>query len=244
MNAAMLNRSAELAVHCRAISKSYGAGLSRSSVLAGVDLDATCGQMTFICGPSGCGKTTLLSIIAGVLEPDDGRVDIFSTPMRSLSRRARAQFRSRNIGFVLQQFNLLPALDLVENVSVPLLITGQTVRSANKAALAALERVGIAEHAMRHPSELSVGQQQRVAIARAIVHAPRLIICDEPTGSLDGQAGTKIMELLQDLSLTINSAVLVVTHDSRAMAFADRTYALSNGSLIHKDVPEQQVAVQ
>jgi putative ABC transport system ATP-binding protein len=244
MNAAMPNRSIELAVHCRTISKSYGAGLSRSSVLVNVDLDATCGQMTFICGPSGCGKTTLLSIIAGVLEPDDGRVDIFSTPMRSLSRRARAQFRSRNIGFVLQQFNLLPALDLVENVSVPLLITGHPVRSANKAALAALERVGIAEHARRHPSELSVGQQQRVAIARAIVHAPRLIICDEPTGSLDGQAGTKIMELLQDLALTSNSAVLVVTHDSRAMAFADQTYALSNGSLIHRDVSERQEAVQ
>ncbi len=236
--------SADIVVRCASISKSYGAGALRTPVLKSVELDAACGELTFICGPSGCGKTTLLSIIAGILEPDSGQVELFSTPLSGLTGRARAQFRSRNIGFVLQQFNLLPALDLVENVAVPLQIIGQPARVAHRLALDALHRVGIGEHARRHPSELSVGQQQRVAVARAIVHAPRLIICDEPTGSLDGGAGITIMKLLQDIARTGDSAVLVVTHDHRAMSFSDRTYELSAGSLVDRGTSkEREVAL-
>ncbi len=243
MTDAARNSSTGLAVRCHSISKSYGAGPSRSSVLKSVELQASCGELTFICGPSGCGKTTLLSIIAGVLKPDVGAVEIFSTPLDRLSNRARARFRSHNIGFVLQQFNLLPALDLVENVAVPLQIIGRSARTARRLATESLARVGIAEYAKRHPPELSVGQQQRVAVARAIVHSPRLIICDEPTGALDGEAGAKIMQLLHDVARSSESAVLVVTHDHRAMTFADRIYELSDGSIVPRGRPGEWVTV-
>lgn len=241
MTGAGSDTAGQIAVRCRSISKSYGSGLSRTRVLRDVEFEAALGDLTFIRGPSGSGKTTLLSIIAGVLRPDSGGVEIFSRSLYGMRGGTRAKFRSRNIGFVLQQFNLLPALDLIENVAVPLQIAGSSTGVAHRFARLALARVGIADLARRHPPELSVGQQQRVAVARAIVHSPRLIICDEPTGALDGATGSAVMQTLRDIAASTGTAIIVVTHDHRAMQFADRVYRMSGGSLVDETVAREEV---
>ena len=220
-----------VAVRCTNIVKEFGEGETRIRVLHGIDLEVATGAMTYIVGPSGCGKTTLISIIAGILSAEAGEVDVFGVRLANLSRSRLARFRADNIGFIFQQFNLLPTLTATENASVPLLVKGAPERVANRRARELLASVGLESHLDKFPSELSGGQQQRVAIARALAHEPRLVISDEPTASLDAQAGQSVMQILRDHALAPNRAVIVVTHDNRIFHFADRIVRMSDGRI-------------
>jgi putative ABC transport system ATP-binding protein len=217
------------AVCCRGLTREFGSGPDRVLALAGIELEVRLGELTLLVGPSGCGKTTLLCIIAGLLEPTAGTVSVLGTDLATLSDQKKTAFRRVQIGFVFQQYNLLPALTATENVAVPLLIAGVPRRAALTRADAALERVGLRERKRALPAQLSGGQQQRVAIARALVHEPRLLVCDEPTAALDARAGHNVLELLREVAVQPGRAVLVVTHDSRVFPFGDRIIHLSDG---------------
>ena len=219
----------DLAVSCRGVTKAYGTGPDAVHALRGVDLDVYAGELLMLVGPSGCGKTTLISVIAGILDQDAGIVNVFGHDMKGMRQRARTAYRGRSIGFVFQAFNLLPALTAAENVAVPLLILGVPRREAIERGRALLDSVGIGNRYKALPSELSGGQQQRVAIARALVHEPKLIVCDEPTSSLDQDTGHKIMEILRDVALAADRALVIVTHDSRTFSFADRIAKMNDG---------------
>jgi putative ABC transport system ATP-binding protein len=182
-----------------------------------------------IVGPSGCGKTTLLSVICGTLKFDEGEVSVFDQKLRSMRNGDITRFRRENIGFIFQQFNLIPTLTAVENVSVPLILQGLSASDAEKRAKSMLEKVGLGEKIKSYPNQLSGGQQQRVAISRALVHEPRLIICDEPTASLDSASGHKTLELLRQSAVHPDRCVIIVTHDSRIYEFADRIVQMDDG---------------
>lgn len=220
-----------LAITCRGVTKDFGTGETRVRALRGIDLEIGFGQMTLLVGPSGCGKTTLLSVVAGILEPTDGAVTVLGESLNELSGREKVEFRARNIGFVFQQFNLLPALTAAENSAVPLIILGQRRRAAVARAAELLKQLGLAHRLHAFPPQLSGGEQQRVAIARALVHDPRVVVCDEPTSALDAQTGGAIMQLLRDRAVQPERAVIVVTHDSRAFHFADRIVTMNDGKI-------------
>jgi putative ABC transport system ATP-binding protein len=216
----------------RGLEKSFGDGRERRQVLHGIDLDAGDGQLMMLVGPSGCGKTTLLSLVAGTLALDAGTIEVFGEKLHAMSKRALTAFRARNIGFIFQQFNLIPTLTLAENASVPLLIQGMRSGPAEKKARYWLERVGLGDRWKNRPSQLSGGQQQRVAIARALVHDPRLIICDEPTAALDAQNGTIVMDIFRETARQPGRAALVVTHDNRIFQYADRIAQMDDGRIV------------
>jgi len=213
----------------RNVSKTFGVGEAKTHALKGVNFDAREGELLMIVGPSGCGKTTLLSVIAGTLEFDAGEVDVFHARLHGMVKSEITNFRGRNIGFIFQQFNLIPTLSALENVSVPLLINGISRSRAEKKATEVLEKVGLNGRGHDRPTNLSGGQQQRVAIARALVHEPKLIICDEPTSALDKDTGQQIMELLRDVARAPGRCVIVVTHDNRIFKFADRMTEMEDG---------------
>src|SRR5262245_12382351 len=173
------------AVRARELRKDFGEGPTRIEVLRGVDFDAPLGGLTFLVGPSGCGKTTLISVIAGLLDATAGQVELFGQNIAGLPARERILFRRRHLGFVFQQYNLLPALTAAENAAVPLLAAGMKRRPALDRARALLVKLGLESRLDAFPTRLSGGQQQRVALARALVHEPQLIVCDEPTAALD-----------------------------------------------------------
>jgi putative ABC transport system ATP-binding protein len=203
--------------------------------LRGVDLDVYRGEITLLVGPSGCGKTTLLSVIAGIMRPTAGMVHVLGSDLATLSGQRLVRFRGQNIGFVFQQFNLLPALTAAENVTVPLILAGCSRRKAMERAEALLARMGMGDRCRHLPSTLSGGQQQRVAIARALVHDPSLLVCDEPTSALDAHTGHTIMELLRSVALESGRAVVVVTHDSRVFDFGDRIARMEDGRVTGVD---------
>jgi putative ABC transport system ATP-binding protein len=219
-------------VRCRGLTKHYGEGDAAVAALRGVDLDVQAGELLMLVGPSGCGKTTLVSIITAILDPDGGSCEVLGKDMLAMDMDARARFRGDNIGFVFQAFNLLPALSAVDNVAVPLLIQRIERRDAERRSRTVLEEVGLADRADTLPSKLSGGQQQRVAIGRALVHGPALIVCDEPTSSLDATAGHQMMELLRDVARTPERALIVVTHDNRIFDFADRIAHMEDGRIV------------
>ena len=223
------------AVSCRSLTKEFADGDARVLALRGVELDVFAGQMTLLVGPSGCGKTTLISVIAGLLNPTAGDVEVLGADLGILSGRQKVAFRAKNIGFVFQQYNLLPALTAAENAAVPLIIAGRPRRQAVLKAAELLETMGLAERRHALPSHLSCGQQQRVAIARALIHEPRLLVCDEPTAALDAHAGHTVLELLRRVALHPNRAVIVVTHDSRVFEFGDRIIYMSDGRVERVD---------
>jgi putative ABC transport system ATP-binding protein len=220
------------AVACRNVTKEFGQGDSRTLTLRGIDLDVRPGEITLLVGPSGCGKTTLISIVAGILDPTAGSVSVLGADLTRLSPTQKVRFRGQNIGFVFQQYNLLPALTAVENAAVPLLIAGQPRRQALARARTLLVELGLESRADALPSQMSGGQQQRVAIARALVHEPRLLVCDEPTAALDAHSGQSVMELLRRIALQADRAVIVVTHDSRVFGFGDRIVRMEDGRIV------------
>ena len=188
--------------------------------------------MLYIVGPSGSGKTTLLSIISGILRPDEGRVSVENTDVWALTENALADFRLHKIGFVFQDFHLFPNLTTVENVAIPLVLKRCDWNEAIRQAAKFLEVVGLAKRAKLSPSRLSGGEQQRVAIARALASAPDLMIFDEPTASLDGDTGRKIVEFVRKEILTDKRCIVVVTHDDRIYEFADRILHMEDGRLL------------
>ena len=222
----------EIAVRCRGLTKTYGAGDASVKALRGIDLDVRRGELLMVVGPSGCGKTTLISVIAGILDHDSGQCGVLGRDWKSMGQEERARFRGSSIGFVFQLFNLLPALNAVENVSVPLLLNGITRRNAEARAAEVLETVRLGSRMDALPGKLSGGQQQRVAIARALVHEPKLIVCDEPTSNLDHVTGHAVMELLRGVAKSADRALIVVTHDPRIFEFADRIARMDDGKVV------------
>jgi len=223
---------AAVAIRVRGVTKEFGSGESTTRALRGVDLDVPYGELLMLVGPSGCGKTTLVSIVAGTLEPTAGDVHVLGHDLVAMSNGRKVRFRRDNVGFIFQSYNLLPSLTAVENAAVPLLIAGWRRRHALEAAAEVLEALGLGDRLANLPTELSGGQQQRVAIARALVHEPRLLVCDEPTSALDAENGRITMELIQRIAVQPDRAVVVVTHDSRAYAFADRIAAMEDGRIV------------
>ena len=220
------------AVRARGVTRDFGTGDAVARALRGVDLDIPYGDLLMLVGPSGCGKTTLVSIIAGTLQPTDGEVEVLGNDLVAMAPAARVKFRRANVGFIFQSFNLLPALTAVENVAVPLFIAGSSRARALPVAAAMLDKLGLGERLTSLPNELSGGQQQRVAIARALVHEPRLLVCDEPTSALDAENGRITMELIARIAVQPDRAVIVVTHDSRAFAYADRIATMEDGRIV------------
>ena len=221
-----------IAVRCRGVEKFYGTGEARTQALRGTDLEVMQGEMLMLVGPSGCGKTTLLSVIVGILDHDAGEVEVFGEKIDTMTTAQKTAFRGKQVGFAFQQFNLLPQLTATENAALPLLIGGMTRREAFSRAGTLLERMGMGDRATAFPSQLSGGQQQRVAFARSMIHDPRLIVCDEPTSSLDSETGERVIRMLRDVAVRPNRAVLVVTHDARIFHHADRIAEMEDGRIV------------
>ena len=225
----MKTTSETAAVLLSGVVKTYGKGDMRVTALRGADLEVRPGELLMLVGPSGCGKTTLISVAAGILDPDEGRVRVFGEDIVAMPDRRRVRFRGDHIGFVFQSFNLIPTLTAAENDAVPLLIRGEARRDALRRAQAVLEEVGLGARGRSLPAQLSGGQQQRVAIARSFVHQPRLIVCDEPTSALDHETGHQVMKLLRESVLRDGRSLIIVTHDSRIFEFADRIARMDDG---------------
>ena len=222
----------ESAVVCEGITKWFGVGDAKVQALRGLDIEIGMGELAMLVGPSGCGKTTLISIIAGLLDPTEGDLEVLGTRPALLSQREQILFRRSNLGFVFQQFNLLPTLTAAENVAVPLFVAGVDRRQAVEQASELLDELGLGDRLYSLPSALSGGQQQRVAIARALIHNPRLVVCDEPTSALDAKTGHMVMEMFSEVAVRPDRAVIVVTHDSRIFEFADNITHMEDGRAV------------
>jgi putative ABC transport system ATP-binding protein len=219
------------AIRLNNVTKEFGLGGDKTFALRNVSVELPYGELVLLVGPSGCGKTTLISIIAGLLDPTAGDVDVLGQSLNSMGGGRKVRFRGANIGFVFQQYNLLPALTAAENACVPLLIAGWDRRKAIGKAEQLLAAVGLGNKLRSYPNQLSGGQQQRVAIARALVHEPKLLVCDEPTAALDAASGRTVMELIRKVAVQPDRAVVVVTHDSRVYDFGDRIVEMTDGRI-------------
>ncbi len=215
-----------------AVGKSKGNGQLRVEALRGVDMDVAPGEMVAIMGPSGCGKTTLLNCLSGLDTIDEGEIFIQGDNIRDLSDNERTSYRARHMGFIFQDFNLLPVLSAVENVELPMLISKVPSRKARKRALAMLDRVGLADRAQHRPAELSGGQRQRVTIARALTNDPAIVWADEPTGNLDSETALEIMDLLCRLNRENGQTFVIVTHALEVGNRANRIITMRDGQII------------
>jgi putative ABC transport system ATP-binding protein len=222
---------AALAIRAHALVKWFGEGAARTLGVDHATLDAYFGEMLFIVGPSGSGKTTLLSIISGILRPDEGTVTIKDADIWALDKDSLAEFRLHTIGFVFQDYHLFPRLTTAENVALPLILQKVEWRRALAEAVKYLDVVGLRERADLPPVKLSGGEQQRVAIARAIASQPQILVLDEPTASLDGDTGRRILAFVHDHVLNDQRCILIVTHDARIFEFADRILHMEDGRI-------------
>ena len=229
----------QIAVFCKSVTKSYVTGPTKVMALRGVDLEVRTGELLMLVGPSGCGKTTLISVVAGILDHDEGECLVFRQDLRGMGQTKKTRYRGQNVGFVFQAYNLLPTLTALENVSVPLLILGFPRSAAQFRARAILVQVGLEDRLYALPAQLSGGQQQRVAIARALVHKPKLVVCDEPTSALDAETGQRVIDVLRTTALSEERALIIVTHDNRIFNFADRIARMEDGRIVSV---ESQVA--
>lgn len=220
------------AVYCHNLFKSFGTGNAKVNALSGVNLEVKTGEILMLMGPSGSGKTTLISIIAGVLTQDCGECVLGKINLQDLSNGEKTAFRRRHLGFVFQTFQLIPTLTVGENVMIPLILSGDSKKTALPKVKALLADLGIDDKCDYFPSELSGGQQQRVAIARAVIHHPPLIVCDEPTSYLDLQNGLKTLTLLREVVQKTHATLIIVTHDTRITSFADRIHHLEDGKIV------------
>ena len=227
----LLQNQDNISVRLLGVDKTYRVGAVETPAIRGVDFEAFHGEMLFVAGQSGCGKTTLLSVLCGTLRADAGEIYVLGQPLHSVTERALTRFRALHVGFVFQQFNLIPTLTVGENVSVPLIIQGLGRNRAMEKAREVIDRVGLSDKFDAQILRLSGGQQQRVAIARALVHDPDLIICDEPTSALDSHSGHKVMELLKNITRDPHRTVIVVTHDARIYSYADRMVEMEDGRI-------------
>ena len=223
----------QTAICTRGVTRDFQAGQQTIRVLHGIDLDIKSGELTFLVGESGSGKTTLISIMCGILWPTEGDVQVFGTDIYNLSDNDLVRFRLENIGFIFQQYNLIPSIDAASNAAVPLIAQGMDRRKARAKAVEMLAKLNIADQADKLPRQLSGGQQQRVAIARALVHEPRLVVCDEPTAALDAKSGRRVMDLLREVGVAEDRSVIIVTHDNRIFDMADRILVLEDGRVTH-----------
>jgi len=219
-------------VNCRDVTKTYVRGKEKIEVLTGINLDIRQGDFLALMGPSGSGKTTLLNLIGGLDKPTSGSIEVDGVSLQDMSQRALAHWRSENIGFIFQFYNLLPVLNAQRNVELPLLLTKLSRAQRHKNAMVALEIVGLADRAKHKPGELSGGQQQRVAIARALVADPKLLVCDEPTGDLDRETADEILGLLEVLNRDHGKTIIMVTHDPKAADHASTIWQMDKGKLV------------
>jgi putative ABC transport system ATP-binding protein len=226
------------AIRVRGVTKSYAEGTTEVRALDGVALDVRAGEVTFLMGPSGSGKTTLLSIMGCILKPTSGRVEIHGTDVTQLGERELPRVRLTHIGFVFQGFNLFPALTARQNVELTLDLKGITGKDGRDRAQELLSQVGLGEKAQSYPADLSGGQKQRVAIARALAGDPGIILADEPTAALDSRSGRSVIDLLRGLAHGRGRAVILVTHDSRMVSFADRIVHIEDGKIVERTSAE------
>lgn len=233
MQAAPQDGELGTAIRARGIVRDFQAGQSTIRVLHGINTEIHSGEMTYVVGESGSGKTTLISIMCGILWPTEGSVEVFGTDIYKLSDTELVNFRLQNIGFIFQQYNLIPSIDAAANAAVPLIAQGMGIDEARERAITLLEKLNIADQAGKLPNQLSGGQQQRVAIARALVHEPRLVVCDEPTAALDAVSGRRVMDLLHEVAVAPDRACIIVTHDNRIFDLADRILVLEDGRITH-----------
>ena len=231
-----------LAIDATDVTKAYGKGENRVVALAGADLRVPYGELVMLVGPSGCGKTTLISILAGLLTRDGGSCSVLGVDPQALRNGPRTAWRGRNVGFVFQQFNLVPTVTAQENVAIPLLIQGTPRAEAMARAGEMLRKVGLGGRERSLPLQMSGGQQQRVAIARALAPNPRLLVCDEPTSALDGATGQSVMELVARVAHEDGHAVVVITHDERIFRFANRIIHMDDGRVTRTDLPTKEHA--
>ena len=228
------------AMQANGVWKLYASGTSTVEAVRGVNLTLQTGEMVAIMGPSGCGKTTLLNVLSGIDEPTAGSVTVNNQPLFGITDNERTSMRSKYLGFIFQDFNLLPVLSAVENVELPLLLLGYGANDARKRALGALKDVGLEERSQHRPAELSGGQQQRVAVARAIVHRPSVILCDEPTGNLDSKTSGEVLTLIKRLNAEQNTTFLIVTHDAKIASLCDRVIQMDDGLIINSDAQHEE----
>lgn len=220
------------AVECINLTKSFGDEEALVMALKGVNFEMKTGELLMMVGPSGSGKTTLLSIISGILHQTSGECLIFGENINSMDQKNRTEFRKKNIGFIFQSLHLIPTLTAIENITIPLLLNGSEESEAREKASKLLEMVNLGHRMHALPSHMSGGEQQRVGICRGVAHNPRLIVCDEPTSTLDHDTGMKVLELLREIALDENKALIIVTHDPRIFDFADRILKMEDGQII------------
>ena len=219
-------------IQCRGVSKSYHKGSTVVTPLEALDLDVPKGEFLALMGPSGSGKTTLLNLLSGIDSPTSGSLVIAGVEIAKLSRRHLTRWRANHVGYIFQLYHLVPVLTAFENVELPLLLAPISKKERHARVETALSLVGLADRMHHTPSELSGGQEQRVAIARAVVADPPLLVADEPTGDLDRESAVRILDLIRQLARDYGKTIVMVTHDAKAAAAADRTLHLEKGQLL------------
>ncbi|MFA6526997.1 MAG: ABC transporter ATP-binding protein [Candidatus Babeliales bacterium] len=227
-------------IECKNITMRFGTQTNETSALRGVNLVAHEGELILLMGPSGSGKTTLISIIGGLLQQTSGECLILNTPLNTLPDKEKTIFRGKNIGFLFQYFTLVPTLNPLENVAIPLILNGVNRDQAFEEARKILQSMDLGARLYNKIDTLSGGEQQRVAAARAFIHRPRIILCDEPTSFLDHERGKQVMELLRSIKKETNCTLIVVTHDPRILPFADTILEIEDGYIKQQSTPTIQ----
>jgi putative ABC transport system ATP-binding protein len=222
----------DYAILASGVTKTYGSNGQSVRALRGVGISVARGEMVAIMGPSGCGKTTLLNCLSGLDDVDTGEVFIDGIDIARMPDKARTSYRAQNMGFIFQTYNLLPVLSAVENVELPLVVSGVRPSAARARALDSLERVGLRDRAQARPSQLSGGQRQRVTVARALVNNPAIVWADEPTGALDSRTSNDVMTLMEDLNRSQGLTFVIVTHDQRVGSRCHRTIQMQDGLVV------------
>ena len=242
-NNGTIDSAPDIVIEARDVEKTYDTGSVKVFALRGVSLQVPRGEMLAIMGPSGCGKTTLLNSLSGLDDFDSGIVLIEGNDLSRMADDRKTEFRAKDMGFVFQTYNLLPVLTSVENIELPLIVSGTKPKVAREQALASLERVGLLDKAGQRPSQLSGGQRQRVTVARALVNKPAIVWADEPTGALDSTTATEIMDLIVDLNSTAHQTCVIVTHDPKVAARCHRTIHMADGLIVRENSQAEMVAV-
>ncbi|MBA4249604.1 MAG: ABC transporter ATP-binding protein [Candidatus Puniceispirillum sp.] len=226
-----MNKIAE----CQNLRKTFKTFSSEVVALRDINLDIYQGEMLMLVGPSGCGKTTLISILAGIMHPDSGVCSVQGLDLNTVSSEKILAFRAKHVGFIFQSFNLIPTLNVMENIMIPLIIQNVNAEEAYEKVLKMLDDVGLKDKAFSSINQLSGGQQQRIAIARSLIHNPSLVICDEPTSALDLDTGQKIMDLMKAINKKSKTTFVIVTHDSRIYDYADRIAYMNDGTILKQE---------